>query len=63
VPASQALAGHGNVIKVVYSYNAVTRTWERYAPGLPGYVQSLNWLVTGNAYWFVSTGATVIQTD
>jgi hypothetical protein len=63
VPASQALSGHGNVITIVYSYNSATRTWDRYAPGLPGYVQSLQWLVTGNAYWFVSTGSTVIHTD
>jgi hypothetical protein len=51
------------VIKIVYSYDAATRTWARYAPGLPGYVQSLQWLVSGNAYWFVSSGATVIHAD
>lgn len=55
-----ALAGHGNVIEMVYSYDNATGTWTRYGPDLPGYVNNLHWLVTGNAYWFVASGSAVI---
>jgi len=52
----EVLAGHGDVIKIVYSYNSQTHQWERYGPDLPAFVNSLNVLVAGKAYWFVSSG-------
>lgn len=55
-PPADVLAGHGDVIKIVYSYNPVTQQWERYGPGLPSYVNSLGVLVPGKAYWWVSSG-------
>jgi hypothetical protein len=61
--AEQALGGHGNVIEIVYSYNALTRQWQHYGPNLPGYVNSLQWLESGNAYWFVASGSAIIQVD
>jgi hypothetical protein len=63
VPADQALGGHGNVIQIVYSWNAATRTWEHYGPNLPNYVNSLKFLQSGGAYWFIATGNTVILVD
>jgi hypothetical protein len=56
----EVLAGHGDVIKIVYSYNPDTRQWERYAPGLPSYVNSLTVLVPGKAYWWVSSDYTLV---
>ncbi len=61
VSASDALGGHGNVIQIVYSWNPDTGRWEHYGPNLPPYVNSLQWLQTGNAYWFIASGSALIE--
>ncbi len=63
VNAAQALGGHGNVIEIVYSWNPDTLQWEHYGPGLPSYVNSLQWLQTGNAYWFIASSSAIIEVD
>ena len=63
LPAGQALGGHGKVIQIVYSWNAATRQWEHYGPDLPGYVNNLQVLQSGNAYWFIASGSSTILID
>ena len=54
---SLALSGPGSVVQAIYGWNAATRTWDRYFPGVPGYVNTLSSLKTGQPYWFVSRAA------
>lgn len=41
-------------LEVVYSWDAQSRTWKRYIPGAPSFVNNLATLKQGNAYWFLS---------
>jgi hypothetical protein len=53
----KALGGQGNVIKVVYSWNATAGRWDRFGPNMPAYVNSLTTLQQGKAYWIIATAA------
>lgn len=55
-PPQVALAGQPG-IQAVYSYNPVTRTWSRYIPALPAFVNDLTMLRQGQAYWFIASTA------
>lgn len=44
-------------INAVYSWDATTGSWKRYFPGLPDYVNTLQQIDQGGAYWFVSSSA------
>ncbi len=39
---------------MVYSWNASTRTWERYGPDLPAFLNNMALLRKGGAYWFLA---------
>jgi len=32
----------------------MTRTWKRYFPGLPGYLNNLKTMRQGSAYWIIA---------
>ncbi len=53
-PPAIALAGQGTAIRMVYSWNASTRTWERYGPDLPAFLNNMALLRKGGAYWFLA---------
>ncbi len=57
--ASQALAGQ-SAITVVYEWDPVARQWKRYAPNVPPYVNNLGSLTQGKAYWFLTSGPTLV---
>ncbi len=52
-----ALAGQGNSIRIVYSWDPVSRTWLRFAPGLPDFFNNLVTLHQGDPYWFIANSA------
>lgn len=54
LPPAQALAGLENQITIVYSFDASTGTWQRFAPGLPSYLNTMDTMKKGNAYWFIA---------
>jgi hypothetical protein len=55
-PPAQALAGVAN-LKIVYAYDPATGHWRRYVPGAPGYLNNLQVLKKGSAYWFIASGS------
>jgi len=57
LPPAQALAGLENQITIVYSWDPVSGTWQRYGPGLPWYLNTMQSMQKGNAYWFIATGS------
>ncbi len=58
-PAAQALGGQPGV-QAVYAWDPGTRTWQRYAPGLPSFVNNLVTLRQGQAYWFIASSTTQV---
>lgn len=50
----QALNSIAGTIEMVFRWDAATRSWERYGPGLPWYVNSLKQLTQGEAYWVIT---------
>ncbi len=52
--AAQAFKDLPKNVEIVYGWNAQTKQWERYAPGLPAYVNSLKNVQKGAAYWVVT---------
>ena len=52
--ASEAFKDLPKNVEIVYGWNAETKQWERYAPGLPSYVNSLRNVEQGQAYWVVT---------
>jgi hypothetical protein len=38
-------------VRVVYGYDSKTRTWLRYGPDLPSFVNTLTEMKNGDAYW------------
>ncbi|MGD9933561.1 MAG: CAP domain-containing protein [Dehalococcoidia bacterium] len=58
---SPALIGtDNNSIAVIYSYDPATKTWLRFGPGLPAFVNSLHQLEPGQAYWVFTRKATQV---
>jgi hypothetical protein len=56
----KALGDQSASVVAIYAYDSATKTWSRYAPGVPDYVNNLVTLRRGAAYWFVARGAAVI---
>jgi len=54
------LGGMSDVIQVVYGWDPVLRRWERYGPGLPAYVNTLQQLKQGEAYWLIASRASAV---
>jgi hypothetical protein len=54
---AQALASQPG-LQVIYGYDPETKTWRRWGPGFPAYVNNLTTLVKGGAYWFIASKAT-----
>jgi hypothetical protein len=63
VSPHDALGNMGEVVDVVYSWNTGTRTWDRYGPNLPDYVNTLGQLKKGEAYWIIASGHGAIVLD
>lgn len=57
LPPAQALAGLEKQIQIVYSWDPVSGTWQRYGPALPWYLNTMQTMTKGNAYWFIATGS------
>ena len=51
---ADALGGSAGNIAAVYAFDPTTRTWKRYAPGAPGYVNNLLTMKKGEAYWIIA---------
>ncbi|MGE5595556.1 MAG: matrixin family metalloprotease [Hyphomicrobiales bacterium] len=56
----QALAD-ATGLQVVYAWNPQTKKWSRYIAGAPDYVNNLDVLHRGQAYWFLSNTAGSIR--
>lgn len=54
-PVSEALKGSTG-IAAVYSWDAASGQWLRFIPGLPGFVNNLQKVERGRAYWFLAKG-------
>jgi uncharacterized protein YkwD len=59
--APSQVFGPNSGIKVVYSWDAATGQWRRYFPGLPAYLNNLNTLTNGGAYWIIANKASQFQ--
>jgi uncharacterized protein YkwD len=51
---ADALGGSAGNIAAVYAFDPTTRTWRRYAPGAPAYVNNLVAMKKGEAYWIIA---------
>jgi hypothetical protein len=45
----------GGAIAMVYQYDARTGTWLRYGPSLPSFLNNMDLLRKGTAYWVIAT--------
>ena len=63
VDPREALGHMGNVIDVVYAWNPKSRTWDRFGPSLPDYVNTLTMLKKGQAYWIIASRSGAITLD
>ncbi|MEO8538755.1 MAG: CAP domain-containing protein [bacterium] len=60
VDPAVAFAGNSTVA-VVYEWDPATKTWKRYFPGLPGFLNNLKLMREGNAYWVIATTKSSLQ--
>jgi len=44
-------------IQAVFGYDSATRTWLRYIPSVPAFVNNLTALKQGQPYWFITSTA------
>ncbi|MEO8538614.1 MAG: matrixin family metalloprotease [bacterium] len=56
LPPAQALGNVPN-LRIVYAWDPVTHKWSRYVPGAPNYLNSLQTMKKGVAYWFIATAS------
>ncbi|MFN0095968.1 MAG: CAP domain-containing protein [Dehalococcoidia bacterium] len=61
VPAATGLQPAAASVTAVYSYEAATGTWSRFGPALPSYVNSIQTLERGRAYWMLATNQAVLK--
>ncbi len=59
-PVAEAFANNTS-IAVVYEWNASTGTWKRYFPGLPTYLNTLEAMKQGGAYWIIARTASNLE--
>ena len=57
-----ALGGDPSVA-VVYEWDAASRTWRRYFPDLPDYLNNLETLRQGNVYWVIARSAAKLSIE
>lgn len=60
--STAAMRTGGTAIEAIYAYDTATKTWLRFGPGLPPYVNSLHQLEPGRAYWVIANEATQVET-
>lgn len=53
-PPAEALDRLDGDVRIIYGYDPDTGQWLRYAPGAPGYVNTLPLVEEGNAYWVMT---------
>jgi len=58
-PSAEALASLGTHLVGVYHWDSATGQWRRYLPAAPAYVNTLQALAPGEAYFVVLEGAAV----
>jgi len=51
LPLEKALGGSSGALDSVYTWDAETETWGRYIAGAPAYLNSIDSLESGRAYW------------
>lgn len=51
MPLEKALGANGDALDSVYTWDAETETWGRYIAGGPAYLNSIDSLESGRAYW------------
>jgi hypothetical protein len=56
VSPAQAIAAAGADIAVIYRWDPAAKQWQRYAPSLPAFANTLKVMRTGEAYWVITTG-------
>jgi len=61
--AADAIRPYASSIQMVYDWDPKTRTWLRFGPGLPSYVNTLKELREGKAYWVIARAATSIPIE
>ncbi len=61
IAPEEALGEHGNIITIVYGWDSANGQWQRYGPGVPSYVNTLQLLRKGHAYWIIATGHAQVQ--
>lgn len=61
-PVEVAL-GDDPSVAVVYEWDAASRTWKRYFPDLPDYLNNLEMLRQGNVYWVIARSAAKLSID
>jgi len=52
-PVGEALGSVAGNLTAVYQWDASSRQWRRYFPGKPDYINSIQWLTSGDAYFIV----------
>jgi uncharacterized protein YkwD len=51
----EAFESYTESVSIVYAYDPASRSWKRYAPGLPSYVSNLQRVEEGRAYWVITS--------
>ena len=55
IPATEALTSIASQCEAIWGYNAETGTWENFVPGQPDFVNNLQIMSPGQAYWIKMT--------
>lgn len=61
VSAAELLQGAGHGVRMVYRWDDASGTWQRYGPGLPWFVQSLQQVHQGDGLWVVASAQSQLQ--
>ena len=60
--STSVLQPYADLIEIVYGWDPLTQSWQRWSPALPPWANSLERLQEGEAYWFIakSSGTVVV---
>ncbi len=61
--AVEVALGDDPSVAVVYEWDAASRTWRRYFPDLPDYLNNLETLRQGNVYWVIARSAAKLSVE
>ena len=54
LPPAVALGSQAAAIRIIYQWDPETGVWQRFAPGLPSFLNNMPLLRKGQAYWFIA---------